>query len=140
MLHFFEVEAEPLHARKQQAEFLVEHEQRRFFATRDRGGNEDDRQKGFPGARGPENQRTRSGFDAAAEQFIAHVSSQSLHGNRDAIARVLNVPPERLRFMAPDVGGGFGAKNFPYPEQALIPWAAKRCGRPGKLRFPLRNE
>ena len=71
-------------------------------------------------------------YDAAAEQFIAHVSSQSLHGNRDAIARVLHVPPERLRFVAPDVGGGFGAKNFPYPEQALIPWAAKRCGRPVK--------
>jgi carbon-monoxide dehydrogenase large subunit len=71
-------------------------------------------------------------YDPAAEQFIAHVSSQSLHGNRDAIARVLNVPSERLRFVAPDVGGGFGAKNFPYPEQALIPWAAKRCGRPVK--------
>jgi carbon-monoxide dehydrogenase large subunit len=71
-------------------------------------------------------------YDKAADQFIAHVSSQSLHGNRDAIARVLNVPPERLRFVAPDVGGGFGAKNFPYPEQALIPWAAKRCGRPVK--------
>jgi carbon-monoxide dehydrogenase large subunit len=71
-------------------------------------------------------------YDTAAEQFTAHVSSQSLHGNRDAIARVLNVPPERLRFVAPDVGGGFGAKNFPYPEHALIPWASKRCGRPVK--------
>ena len=64
--------------------------------------------------------------------FTAHVSSQSLHGNRDAIARVLKVAPEKLRFVAPDVGGGFGAKNFPYPEQALIPWAAKRSGRPVK--------
>ncbi len=71
-------------------------------------------------------------FDAAADRYIAHVSSQSLHGNRDAIARALSVPPEQLRFVAPDVGGGFGAKNFPYPEQALIPWAAKRCGRPVK--------
>ena len=71
-------------------------------------------------------------YDAAAEQYVAHVSSQSLHGNRDAIARVLNVPPEKLRFIAPDVGGGFGAKNFPYPEQALLPWAARRCGRPVK--------
>jgi carbon-monoxide dehydrogenase large subunit len=71
-------------------------------------------------------------YDTTLEQYVAHVSSQSLHGNRDAIARVLSVPPERLRFVAPDVGGGFGAKNFPYPEQALIPWAAKRCGRPVK--------
>jgi carbon-monoxide dehydrogenase large subunit len=71
-------------------------------------------------------------YDRATGQYIAHVSSQSLHGNRDAIARVLNVPPEQLRFVAPDVGGGFGAKNFPYPEQALIPWAARRCDRPVK--------
>jgi aerobic carbon-monoxide dehydrogenase large subunit len=71
-------------------------------------------------------------YDTTADQYVAHVSSQSLHGNRDAISRVLNIPPERLRFVAPDVGGGFGAKNFPYPEQALIPWAAKRCGRPVK--------
>ncbi len=67
-------------------------------------------------------------FDLKTNRYIAHVSSQSLHGNRDAIARVLNVPPERLRFVAPDVGGGFGAKNFPYPEQALLPWASRRCG------------
>ena len=71
-------------------------------------------------------------YDQAAGQYIAHVSSQSLHGNRDAIARVLNIAPEKLRFIAPDVGGGFGAKNFPYPEQALIPWASKRVGRPVK--------
>jgi aerobic carbon-monoxide dehydrogenase large subunit len=71
-------------------------------------------------------------YDPESERYTAHVSSQSLHGNRDAIARVLNVPSEQLRFVAPDVGGGFGAKNFPYPEQALIPWAAKRCGRPVK--------
>ena len=70
--------------------------------------------------------------DPVSDTFTAHVSSQSLHGNRDAIARVLAVPPERLRFVAPDVGGGFGAKNFPYPEQALIPWAARRCARPVK--------
>ena len=68
-------------------------------------------------------------FDPVAGDYTAHVSSQSLHGNRDAIARVLNIPPEKLRFIAPDVGGGFGAKNFPYPEQALIPWASKRTGR-----------
>jgi len=40
-------------------------------------------------------------YDPTSEQYTAHVSSQSLHGNRDAIARVLNVPPERLRFVAP---------------------------------------
>jgi len=62
-LHLFEVDAEPLHARKQQAELLVEHEQRRLFATRDRGGDEDDRQKGISRCRGSKNKRARSRFE-----------------------------------------------------------------------------
>jgi len=37
-----------------------------------------------------------------------------------------------VRFIAPDVGGGFGAKNFIYPEHVLILWAARRVGRPIK--------
>ena len=65
-------------------------------------------------------------------RYTLHVSSQNIHGNRDATARVLNVPPEQVRFIAPDVGGGFGAKNFNYAEFALILWAAKRVGRPVK--------
>ena len=60
------------------------------------------------------------------------VSSQNIHGNRDATARALGVPPADVRFIAPDVGGGFGAKNFTYAEHALILWAAKRVGRPVK--------
>src|SRR4051812_6695642 len=71
-------------------------------------------------------------YDPNAERYTAHVSAQSLHATRDAAARALGVEPARLRFVAPDVGGGFGAKNFVYPEHALIPWAAKRVGRPVK--------
>ena len=37
-----------------------------------------------------------------------------------------------MRFIAPDVGGGFGAKNFAYVEHALVLWAARRTGRPVK--------
>jgi carbon-monoxide dehydrogenase large subunit len=37
-----------------------------------------------------------------------------------------------VRFVAPDVGGGFGAKNFIYPEHVVILWAARRVGRPVK--------
>ncbi|MDE2580417.1 MAG: xanthine dehydrogenase family protein, partial [Rhodospirillales bacterium] len=71
-------------------------------------------------------------FDPESGRYTLHVSSQSLHANRDAAARALGVAPAALRFLAPDVGGGFGAKNFPYPEHALIAWAAKRAGRPVK--------
>jgi carbon-monoxide dehydrogenase large subunit len=65
-------------------------------------------------------------------RYTLHVSSQNIHGNRDATARHLGVPSSDVRFIAPDVGGGFGAKNFTYAEHALILWAAKRVGRPVK--------
>jgi len=71
-------------------------------------------------------------YDPASGRYTAHVSAQSLHATRDHAARALGVEPKQLRFIAPDVGGGFGAKNFIYPEQVLIPWAAKRVGRPVK--------
>ena len=71
-------------------------------------------------------------YDPASGRYTAHVSAQSLHATRDHAARALGVEPKQLRFIAPDVGGGFGAKNFIYPEQVLIPWAARRVGRPVK--------
>ncbi len=71
-------------------------------------------------------------WDAASGRYTAHVSSQSIHATRDNTARALGVPPAAVRFIAPDVGGGFGAKNFIYPEHVLILWAARRVGRPVK--------
>jgi len=71
-------------------------------------------------------------YDAETGRYTAHVSSQSIHATRDQAARALGVEPARVRFVAPDVGGGFGAKNFIYPEHVLIPWAAQRVGRPVK--------
>ncbi len=68
-------------------------------------------------------------FDAATGRYTLHLSSQSIHVNRDTTARVLGVPASAVRFVAPDVGGGFGAKNFAYTEMALLLWAAKRTGR-----------
>jgi carbon-monoxide dehydrogenase large subunit len=65
-------------------------------------------------------------------RYTLHVSSQNIHGNRDLTARALDVSPDAVRFIAPDVGGGFGAKNFQYAEFPLIAWAAKRVGRPVK--------
>jgi carbon-monoxide dehydrogenase large subunit len=65
-------------------------------------------------------------------RYTAHVSSQNIHGIRDLTARALDVKPDAVRFVAPDVGGGFGAKNFLYAEFPLILWAAKRVGRPVK--------
>ena len=71
-------------------------------------------------------------YDPATGRYTAYVSAQSIHVTRDFTARALGVPRDQVRFVAPDVGGGFGAKNFVYPEQPLLLWAAKRVGRPVK--------
>jgi carbon-monoxide dehydrogenase large subunit len=71
-------------------------------------------------------------WDPEQGRYTAHASSQSIHATRDNTARALGVAPAAVRFVAPDVGGGFGAKNFIYPEHVLTPWAAKRVGRPVK--------
>lgn len=71
-------------------------------------------------------------WDAQTGRYTVYVSSQSIHATRDNTARALGVPSAAVRFIAPDVGGGFGAKNFIYPEHVLMPWAARRVGRPVK--------
>ncbi len=70
--------------------------------------------------------------DGERGRYTAYVSSQSIHATRDNTARALGVPSTAVRFVAPDVGGGFGAKNFIYPEHVLTLWAARRVGRPVK--------
>jgi aerobic carbon-monoxide dehydrogenase large subunit len=75
-------------------------------------------------------------WDANHGGYPACVSSQSIHNTRDHTARTPGVPPVALRFVALDVGGGFGAKNFVYPEHVLTLWAAKRVGRPVKWIAP----
>jgi aerobic carbon-monoxide dehydrogenase large subunit len=71
-------------------------------------------------------------WDAEQSRYTAYVSSQSIHTTRDNTARALGVLPTAVRFVAPDVGGGFGAKNFIYPEHVLMLWAARRVARPVK--------
>jgi aerobic carbon-monoxide dehydrogenase large subunit len=61
------------------------------------------------------------------------LGSQGSHIIRDIICNdVLRIPPERMRVVTPDVGGGFGTKLFPYREYALSAVAAERLRRPVK--------
>jgi carbon-monoxide dehydrogenase large subunit/6-hydroxypseudooxynicotine dehydrogenase subunit gamma len=52
--------------------------------------------------------------------------------NRDVLAGMLGMPAHRIRARAMDVGGGFGARGELYPEDLLVPWLARRLGRPVK--------
>jgi carbon-monoxide dehydrogenase large subunit len=56
--------------------------------------------------------------------------SQGAHRQRAALAAALRVPPDRVRVICPDVGGGFGPRSNLYPEQVVVCWAARRLGRP----------
>ncbi|HEX5327373.1 MAG TPA: xanthine dehydrogenase family protein molybdopterin-binding subunit [Acetobacteraceae bacterium] len=72
-------------------------------------------------------------FDPASGDYTLYTTSQNPHVIRLLMgAFVLHVPENRLRVVAPDVGGGFGSKIFHYAEEALVTWAA------GKLRRPVK--
>jgi carbon-monoxide dehydrogenase large subunit len=72
-------------------------------------------------------------YEAARDRFTLTLGSQGSHNIRDILCEaVLHIPPERMRVVTPDVGGGFGTKLFPYREYALAAVAAKRLGRPVK--------
>jgi len=71
-------------------------------------------------------------YDAATQSYKIVSGNQGVHVPRNVLAEAFSVPPEKIHFVCPDVGGGFGLRNNLYPEQAAILWAAKRVGRPVK--------
>lgn len=72
-------------------------------------------------------------YDAAEEHFTLYTTSQNPHVARLVISAFYNIAPEnKLRVIAPDVGGGFGSKIFIYPEEIVCLWASKKTGVPVK--------
>jgi carbon-monoxide dehydrogenase large subunit len=71
-------------------------------------------------------------YDPAADSYTLISGNQGVHVPRRVLAESFGLEPEKIRFVCPDVGGGFGLRNNLYPEQAAILWAAKRIGRPVK--------
>ncbi|HUI96977.1 MAG TPA: xanthine dehydrogenase family protein molybdopterin-binding subunit [Xanthobacteraceae bacterium] len=69
-------------------------------------------------------------YDAERDRLTLHSATQVPGLVRDALATALALPPERVRVVAPDVGGGFGGKGSLYPEELLVALAARRLGRP----------
>ncbi len=64
-------------------------------------------------------------------RYTLTLGSQGVHMIRDVIGgMVMKLPPERMRVVTKDVGGGFGTKLFPYREYALAAVAAERTGKP----------
>jgi len=57
-------------------------------------------------------------------------STQVPFGVRGQVAAALGLPEEKVRVVAADVGGAFGAKLMTYPEQSVIAVLARNLGRP----------
>jgi aerobic carbon-monoxide dehydrogenase large subunit len=57
-------------------------------------------------------------------------SSQGIHPIRDALSTIYGIDKSAIRGVTPHVGGGFGAKATPYPEELLLPFLARFVKRP----------
>ena len=69
-------------------------------------------------------------YDTDNGRYTLYTSNQNRHMLRDWIANsFLKCDPSMVRVLVDDVGGGFGMKTHPYPEQVLVLVAAKRLGR-----------
>lgn len=72
-------------------------------------------------------------YDKAEDHYTCWTTSQNPHVARLVMSAFYNVAPEnKLRVIAPDVGGGFGSKIFIYPEEIVCLWASKKTGVPVK--------
>ncbi|MBH68692.1 MAG: carbon monoxide dehydrogenase [Rhodospirillaceae bacterium] len=72
-------------------------------------------------------------FDEEEGTMHLTCTAQGVHAIREQLARdVFRIPEEKIQILAPDVGGGFGLKNFLFPEWVLLLWAARKTKRPIK--------
>jgi carbon-monoxide dehydrogenase large subunit len=72
-------------------------------------------------------------YDPATDRYTLYAGSGGAVRQKQELAAVLGIAPERLRVISYDVGGNFGARNRPYVEFGLVLWAAKKIGRPVKF-------
>ena len=72
-------------------------------------------------------------YDRAEDHYTCWTTSQNPHVARLVMSAFYNIAPEnKLRVIAPDVGGGFGSKIYIYPEEIVCLWAAKKTNVPVK--------
>ena len=66
------------------------------------------------------------------QELTLWTSTQIPHLARTQVAIMLGMPENKLRLIAPEVGGGFGSKLNVYAEEAILGWIAIELGRPVK--------
>ncbi|GLQ07087.1 xanthine dehydrogenase family protein molybdopterin-binding subunit [Sneathiella chinensis] len=72
-------------------------------------------------------------YDPGTDELTLYTTSQNPHVARLILSAFVAIAPEnKLRVVAPDVGGGFGSKIFVYAEETTTVWAARKLNRPIK--------
>ena len=72
-------------------------------------------------------------YDRGSGGYTVYTTSQNPHLARLVLSAFIGIAPEnKLRVIAPDVGGGFGSKIFVYAEEVVCAWACRKVGRPVK--------
>jgi carbon-monoxide dehydrogenase large subunit len=69
-------------------------------------------------------------WDHRLDELVVYTSTQGPHVMRIGLAQSLGLPENKLRVVAPDVGGGFGGKNRLMPEEIAIAAIALKVGYP----------
>ena len=68
----------------------------------------------------------------ADRSLTLYTSTQTPHLVRTLVAQILGIDENRMRVVAPEVGGGFGAKIQIYAEEILMSWIANKIQKPVK--------
>jgi aerobic carbon-monoxide dehydrogenase large subunit len=79
-----------------------------------------------------ENRAYQAEYSRAERSLTLHSTTQVPGIIRDALVQVLGMKGNKLRVVAPDVGGGFGGKTSLYPEEFLV------CALARHLRMPVK--
>jgi carbon-monoxide dehydrogenase large subunit len=71
-------------------------------------------------------------YDKAGDMYHLYTCTQGVAIMRNQLSAVMGVPPEKIRVIAEEVGGGFGVRFNLYPEYCAALFAARKLGRPVK--------
>lgn len=69
-------------------------------------------------------------WDERVSELVVYSSTQSPHLIRNGLAEFLKLDQNRIRVIAPDVGGGFGYKAILHPEELILGFLAMKLRRP----------
>jgi len=71
-------------------------------------------------------------WNVEENRYVLRTATQGMDRVREMVTPSLGVERDDVRIITPDIGGSFGLKEFTYPEQILVLYAAKKLGRPVK--------